>query len=119
MFTEAFPMYSTPSLDRALGFYRDLLGGVVTYRFPPDGPPVYVGLQIGKSHLGIGEDAAARPPAPSVELCVYTDDMDGAMALLRAQGVRVIDEPVDQPWGETMARVADPDGNRVVIMARA
>jgi lactoylglutathione lyase len=117
MFTEAFPMYSTPNLDRALGFYRDLLGGVVTYRFPPEGPPVYVGLEIGKSHLGIGEDPAAQPN-PAVELCVYADDMDAAMALLRAGGVRVIDEPVDQPWGESMARVADPDGNRVVIMMR-
>jgi lactoylglutathione lyase len=28
-------------------------------------------------------------------------------------------EPADQPWGERMAEVADPDGNRVIVASRA
>jgi lactoylglutathione lyase len=118
-FTEAFPIFATPDLGRALGFYRDLLGAVETYRFPPDGPPSYVGLRLGASELGIGADPAApAPPERPVELCVYTDDCDAAMAMLRAHGVTVVQEPADQPWGERMGRVADPDGNRVIIMSR-
>ena len=29
----------------------------------------------------------------------------------------IIDEPADQDWGERMARVADPDGNRVIVLS--
>jgi len=54
MIEELFPILSTPDLPRALAFYRDLLGGVVTYQFPAEGDPGYVGLALGVSHLGIG-----------------------------------------------------------------
>jgi lactoylglutathione lyase len=120
VFTEAFPIYSTPDLARALRFYRDLLGGVETYRFPADGPPAYVGLRIGASEVGLGEDAAVGAPSEprAVSLCVYADDCDDAVALLRGAGVAVLAEPTDQAWGERMATVADPDGNPVIIMSR-
>jgi lactoylglutathione lyase len=48
---------------------------------------------------------------------VYTDDVDEAVADLRDRGYEVLLEPVDQPWGERMAYVADPDGNPVMICA--
>ena len=35
MFQELFPILTTGDLPRALGFYRDLLGFEVSYRFPP------------------------------------------------------------------------------------
>jgi lactoylglutathione lyase len=38
VFDELFPTVSTPNLARALGFYRDLLGGDVNYRFPRTAP---------------------------------------------------------------------------------
>jgi lactoylglutathione lyase len=49
---------------------------------------------------------------------VYTDDVDAAVADLRSAGVRVIAEPADQPWGERVASLADPDGYVVHIGAR-
>jgi len=33
--------------------------------------------------------------------------------------VRVIGEPADQPWGERMATVLDPDGNKVIVASRS
>jgi lactoylglutathione lyase len=30
----------------------------------------------------------------------------------------VLEEPADQPWGERLARVADPAGNRLMILSR-
>jgi lactoylglutathione lyase len=60
MFQELFPILSTGDLPRALGFYRDLLGFEVTYRFPADGDPAYVALDLGRSHLGIGADPAGN-----------------------------------------------------------
>ena len=122
MISELFPILSTPDLERALGFYRDLLGGSVSYSFPgEDGAPAYVGVDLGSSHLGIGFEAgvvdAARPRP--VSLWVYADDCDAVVARVRSAGGIVTEEPADQPWGERVARVLDPDGNEVIIGQRA
>jgi lactoylglutathione lyase len=121
MFTSAFPIISTPDLPRALRFYRDLLDGAVTYQFPPDGDAVYVSLQLGSSPIGLGQapDAPDRTVPQRFVLWIYADDCDAAVERLRAAGTPVLEEPVDQPWGERVARVADPDGNVIVIGSRA
>jgi lactoylglutathione lyase len=117
MFTSMFPILVTDDLRAALGFYRDLLGATVTYEFPgPDGQPGYVGLELGRSHLGIGRDPeAAGEPNERFSLWVYADDCDAAIERLRAARVTIVSEPADQPWGERVARVLDPDGNMVIV----
>jgi lactoylglutathione lyase len=117
MFTELFPILSTPDLPRALGFYRDLLGLRVTYQFPGEGEPVYVGLRLGASQLGIGGEPNAPAASDRHVLCVYAEDCDTAVSLLRESGVPVLVEPATEAWGERSAYVADPDGNRVLILS--
>ncbi|HET8660775.1 MAG TPA: VOC family protein [Micromonosporaceae bacterium] len=120
MFEDVFPILFTPDLARALGFYRGLLGAAVTYRFPPDGEPDYVALRIGASHLGISvQEQPGRTSNDRITLWVYARDCDAALASLRAGGVEVVHEPAGQPWGERMATVLDPDGNRVIVASRA
>ena len=120
MFDGLFPILSTPDLTGALGFYRDLLGGKVTYQFPPDGDPGYVALDIAGSHLGIGQqDQPGELVNNRITLWIYARDCDAAIALLREGGVQVVAEPADQPWGERMATVLDPDGNTVIVASRA
>jgi lactoylglutathione lyase len=120
VFRSAFPILSTPDLPRALGFYRDLLDGEVSFQFPPAGEPGYVGLEIGSAHLGIGHapDTRAGPDGQRIMLWVYADDCDAAVERLRAAGVQIVEEPADQPWGERIARVYDPDGNEVIIASQ-
>ncbi|HTE67129.1 MAG TPA: glyoxalase superfamily protein [Candidatus Binatia bacterium] len=121
MVKELFPIVSTPDLGRALGFYRDLLGGTVSYSFPGnDDSPVYVGVDLGLSHLGIGLDAGvADAPRPRpISLWTYTDDCDALVERIRASGGTITEEPADQPWGERVARVLDPDGNEIIIGQR-
>jgi catechol 2,3-dioxygenase-like lactoylglutathione lyase family enzyme len=49
---QLFPIIATVDLERSLRFYRDVLGGVVTYTFPgPDGETVYAGLTVGPSDM--------------------------------------------------------------------
>ena len=122
MYRQLFPIIATADLPRALRFYRELLGGTVAFEYPgPDGRPAYVGIDLGESHLGIGQDAAAPGPevAKSISLWVYTDDCDAAVESLRQGGATVTAEPADQPWGERMARVRDFDGNEVIIATAA
>jgi lactoylglutathione lyase len=120
MFTNIFPILTTSDLAKALGFYRDLLEATVSYEFPgPDGQPGYVGLELGSAHFGIGRDPAAPAgPNPRFSLWVYADDCDAAVERLRAGGVTIVEEPADQPWGERVARVLDPDGNVVLVGQR-
>jgi lactoylglutathione lyase len=115
----AFPILSTVDLRRALHFWCDVLGGVVAFQFPPEGDPDYVGIDLGSSHLGIGRDTTIEPGgAQRISLWIYVQDCDEAVAKVREAGGRVVEEPVDEPWGERVARVEDFDGNRVIIGAR-
>jgi lactoylglutathione lyase len=117
VFTEAFPIVTVPSIAAALEFYVGLLGFRETYAFPPQGEPDFVVVRLGASELGLSLDLLAAP-ADTLELCVYADDCDRAVATLRSAGVLVIEEPGDRVWGERMARVLDPAGNRVMIVSR-
>lgn len=122
MYSEFFPILRTSDLRRALGFYRDLLGAEVTFEYcGPDGTASYVGLNLGSSQLGIGigSGPGSAPLPRSISLWVYAESCDAAVDQLRAAGTPIIAEPADQPWGERIARVVDPDGNEVVIGERA
>jgi lactoylglutathione lyase len=117
---ETFPILSVAQLDRSTEFYGDLLGGEIDYRFPPDGEPQFVTLKLGQTTLGLGATTGAPdgPAGSGYTLCTYVADCDEAVERIRAAGHRVAEEPVDQPWGERTARVHDPDGYEVLLVAR-
>lgn len=121
MIESGFPILSTPDVERSLGFYRDLLGGEVYFRYPDEGPPGYVGVEVGTMRLGIGLDpgAATGTAGQRFALWFYVADCDAAVEAVRSGGVTVTAEPEDQPWGERMARVVDPDGNEVILATAA
>jgi catechol 2,3-dioxygenase-like lactoylglutathione lyase family enzyme len=108
---------TVPSIAAACEFYVGLLGFHQTYAYPAEGEPDFVVVRLGASELGLGLDPLAAP-ADTVEMCVYADDCDQAVTMLRSAGVLVVEEPSDQAWGERMARVLDPAGNRVMIVSR-
>jgi lactoylglutathione lyase len=126
-FRSTFPILYTDDLPRALAFYRDLLGFAETYRFPADGEPEFVGLDLDEGSIALAAVSSATeslhglPLRPVTghrfEVCVYADDVDAAIDELRAAGVTVLMEPADQPWGERLAYVQDPDGNPVHVTA--
>jgi lactoylglutathione lyase len=119
-----FPILYADDLPRTLDFYRDLVGFSETFRFPDEGEPEFVALELDGSELAIGRAAEPlhgkrlRPVSGHrFELCVYTDDVDAAVERLRGAGVPVLVEPADQPWQERLAYVEDPDSNPVMITA--
>jgi lactoylglutathione lyase len=77
-----------------------------------------VGLQCGEVRILLhpSEIAPPRDVAPwNVELYFEVDDVDQAVARLRNEGVGVLAEPADEPWGERDAAVLDPDGYPVYL----
>ena len=115
-FRDSFPIVMVADMQRSLGFYRDLLGFELRYAFPSAEDPKFASLSIdgGKLGLGVGDKPVE---SGSTSIWLYTDDVDEAVSDLQGAGVPVVAEPADQPWGERVASVADPDGYVVHIGA--
>jgi catechol 2,3-dioxygenase-like lactoylglutathione lyase family enzyme len=59
-------------------------------------------------------EPAAVAPAGAGSRALFTisvDDVDAVAAALTARGVRLLNGPVDRPWGVRTACFADPDGH--------
>lgn len=107
-------------MDRAVGFYRDVLGLDLIVRFDPPGLAFFA---LGDTRLLL------EAGAPSALLYLGVDDVAAAVERLREAGVTVESEPhvifADTagqfgPAGqdEVMAFVRDSEGNLVGLSAR-
>jgi lactoylglutathione lyase len=111
-------------LDRAIGFYRDLIGLPLRFRADAYAEFATEGAKFAlfpRSELPalIGRQVPADPaPWPQGELAFFVEDVDAEHTRLLAAGVPVLASPTDRPWGERTLHVADPDGN-VVELTRA
>ncbi|MEU6741986.1 VOC family protein [Streptosporangium sandarakinum] len=112
--TTVQPIIVTPDLPRLQAFYERLLGAVEVNRFPDEGPVFFVGLRLGDSELGLVSRAEIDLSVPSrILLSVRVDDVNGLLERVEAAGGRVLGPSNDMPWGERVAHVHDPDGNKV------
>ncbi len=107
------PILQVKNLPASLRFYRDLLGFRQDYSFP-DYEPAFIHLKTEGGTVGLTK--ATEPVlAASTSIWISCDDVDAAISELRDAGVTIKSEPVDQPWGQRVASVADPDGYTVII----
>ncbi|HEU5485564.1 MAG TPA: VOC family protein [Microlunatus sp.] len=117
MFSGLQPILSSTDLDRLVAFYTGGLDAEIRYSFPDDGPAAFVSLEIGGGTLGIARDADAADPAVVQRhaLWLYADDCDEATNRLVGLGATLVTPPADMPWGERVADLTDPDGNRLHV----
>ena len=54
---------------------------------------------------------AARKAGARVQLSIFVDDVDAVCAGLQANGVALLNGPVDRPWGMRTAMFSDPGGH--------
>ena len=120
MFTGLSTILSTADLPRLVAFYSEGLGGTEAYRFPEEGDPAYVVLTVAGAELGIAVDPDAADGATKqrFSLWVYTENCDQAAEQLVRFGATVKNPPADQPWGERVADLYDPDGNWLHVAHR-
>jgi predicted enzyme related to lactoylglutathione lyase len=101
-------------LGRSRYFYRDVLGLAIYREFgPPDDPGVVFFLGAGLLEVSGHSDSA---PGQSVMIWLQVRDVDAEHERLAAAGVRVLREPVTEPWGLTEMWIEDPDGVRIVLV---
>ncbi|MGW1004127.1 VOC family protein [Streptomyces sp. NPDC002520] len=102
--------------DRALRFYRDVLGMEVTVdRDMPQGrwlqvAPVGAQTVFTLSGPGMG----GFEPGSARGIMLVTTDVDADRARLTAAGIAV-QGPDELPWGR-MASFTDPDGNGLMLL---
>ena len=121
MTTRAFPVLYANDAERTARFW-ERLGFERFFQLPGEGAPGYVGLRRGAAELAV---VAAEWPreqygltlgdGPRFEMFVYVADVDELLPQLKAEGVTVLREPADMPWGERIASITDPDGNPVAL----
>jgi len=113
-------------LPRAVAFYAEQ-GFVETFRTPASGVPSHVQLKLDGFSLGIATVEAAREhhglnPRGNgrwIEIVLWTDDTDVAVATLAARGAPVLSPAHDFLGGRLRAAwIADPDGNPIQIVQR-
>lgn len=108
------PIIATSELVRLQTFYERLLGAVVVRRFPDEGPTFFVGMKLGDSEFGLVNVAETDLSAPQrILLSVDVDDVNGLLDQVEPAGGRVLGPSNDMPWGQRVAHVHDPDGNKV------
>jgi uncharacterized glyoxalase superfamily protein PhnB len=96
-------------LEQAFGFSRGVVlpdtDGQVRYAEMKHGESVVMLVRKGDSTTASGGTSA---------LYTYVDDVDRQLAQARESGAGVADAE-DKPWGDRVALVTDPDGNRWVL----
>ena len=101
-------------LDRSRRFYRDVLGLAVYREFGPAADPGVV-FFLGPGLLEVSGPAAG-PPGRSLMIWLQVRDVHAEHARLAAAGVRIVREPVAEPWGLVEMWIEDPDGVRIVLV---
>jgi catechol 2,3-dioxygenase-like lactoylglutathione lyase family enzyme len=101
-------------LDRSRRFYRDVLGLAVYREFGPAADPAVV-FFLGQGLLEVSGHGPGAAGAP-VEIWLQVRDVRAEHVRLAAAGVRVLREPVTEPWGLTEMWIEDPDGVRIVVV---
>jgi lactoylglutathione lyase len=108
-------------LDRALGFYVDVLGLRLGHRSGD-----YAQLDTGTTRLALYTRSAMAktlgmaldPPvsnAPGFEVGFKVRDVDAAFTELIARGAQAMVPPTDRFWGQRTAYLRDPDGHLIEL----
>jgi predicted enzyme related to lactoylglutathione lyase len=113
--------------DKALAFYRDVLGlevrndvGFEGMRWVTVGAPSQPDVDIVLEPPLADPNASAADREAMAELLAKgllrgvifrTDDCDATFERIRAAGAEVLQEPIDQPYGVRDCAFRDPSGN--------
>jgi predicted enzyme related to lactoylglutathione lyase len=104
-------MLVVKDMDRSVAFYRDVLGLKLLFQTPGwsslSAGNVEIGLHSESEHLKVR-------PTESAQMGFYVDDIEKALAGLKAQGAHVLMPPRKEDFG-TLSVFTDPDGYHIQL----
>ncbi len=107
----------TEDLEATKRFYRDVFGLPVAFEDANSavfdfGNTLINLLNVTEAMELIGPATVASPDSGSrLQLTIQVEDVDALCAELVARGVKLINGPMDRPWGIRTACFADPGGH--------
>jgi catechol 2,3-dioxygenase-like lactoylglutathione lyase family enzyme len=104
-------------LETAKQFYQDVFG--LPVHFEDDNSAVFKFGSTLINLLRISEapeliapaSVAARETGSRFQFTIGVDDVDAMCAELERRGVKLLNGPIDRPWGVRTAGFADPGGH--------
>src|SRR5512147_2226028 len=114
---------TTADYERLLKFYAVGLG-VEPAQFWQNGEGHAAILNLGRATLEIFDEAQAQTideievghrVSGQFRFALQVPDLQAALDRLLAHGVTLVHPPVMTPWGDTNARVQDPDGLQITL----
>lgn len=97
-YTEVFRLSKVFEDDVSVAF--SLGGTILNVLVVSEAPELIVPASVG------GPDAGSR-----LQFTIEVDDVDAVVAELAGRGVRLLNGPIDRPWGVRTAAFADPSGH--------
>lgn len=102
---------AVPDVPAAVGFYTSKLGFSCAFTYGGE-PPTFAGVNLDRVQIFMEEGT----PAPGgCALYFLVDDADALYAFHRANGVDVVDEIEDRPYGIRNYAVRDLNGYHLVF----
>ena len=104
--------------DRAVGFYRDVIGLTLATDQQYGSGWRWIEFEIpGSPTRVLFERRAGEEPGEQPSINIVVEDVDAAYGVLIARGVVFDQEPIDAPWapGERYALLRDSEGNLILI----
>ncbi len=102
----------TPDIHRAAAFYRDILGLELLMDhgwFQTYGTDEKMTVQVS-----FGSEGGSGTPVP--DLSIEVDDLDAALARVKAANLPIEYGPASEPWGVRRFYVRDPFGRLINLL---
>ncbi|WP_261528075.1 VOC family protein [Burkholderia multivorans] len=103
----------TQSIDDAKRFYLDVFG--LDVLMDHGWIATYGNAEQMTVQISVASQGGSGTPTP--DLSIEVDDLDEALARVRAAGIAVEYGPADEPWGVRRFYVRDPFGKLVNVLA--
>lgn len=111
-------MVYVKDVERALGFYRDLLGFKLIDDFRYENKPVYARLRApgGDGTIALHQAGPeASVASDGVRLYLEVRELDDFCRKLQQKGFYITKLPSMMPWGWRHAYLNDPDGHEISL----
>ena len=106
------PVLRVTNVREAIEFYTTRLGFTLGFIWPDPSTPTYAGVNLGDVRVYLDECEA---DGTGFEICFDVGNADELFEAQRANGVKVLAEPADRPYGIRDYSVEDPWGYRLTF----
>jgi catechol 2,3-dioxygenase-like lactoylglutathione lyase family enzyme len=114
------PQFVVPDVVRSAEYYRDVLGFEILGYLGE--PPRFAMLSRDNVEVHLGQGSDGEPPRSNaarrkygVDAYIWVEDVDTLAAELKKRGARILDGPVERPYGLRELLIEDPDGLRIAF----